>query len=432
MAQEIVARFKHLCQIPHCSFDTSQMQAYLTEEARRCGAVVQTDEAGNILATKGAPQVCLQAHYDMVCMGDAPHVEVVENNGFLEAKNASLGADNGMGVAMMLAALEECDDLECLFTNDEEVGLLGANALALSLQSPCLLNLDSEEEGKVFVGCAGGVDIAATLPLETQEAPKDALFYEIEVTNLPGGHSGIQIHESIPHAIKVLAQELLAHPCLLVSMEGGERINSIPTAARAIIATKEPFTCKDTRLTCKPVAPAYSNVMVKSDTILKTVCGFAQGVRAWDETLGLPRSSINLSIMTWSQEALRLDFFARSMEEEGLEMLKSETKAFLELSGFAVSFHDETAPWKPRITPFAQLVQETCAAVWGKAEFAGIHAGLECGVLLAKHGGALEVCSIGPHIEAPHTVHERCLVASVGRVYDCVKRIVRRKTYGTH
>ena len=432
MAQEIVARFKRLCEIPHCSFETAQMQAYLVEEARRCGALVQVDEAGNILATKGKPKVCLQAHYDMVCMGDAPRLEIVESDGFLRAKNASLGADNGMGVAMMLAALEGCDDLECLFTNDEEVGLLGANALALSLQSPCLLNLDSEEEGKVFVGCAGGVDVAATLPLETQEAPKDALFYEIEVKNLPGGHSGIQIHESIPHAIKVLAQELLAHPCFLVSIEGGERINSIPTAARAIIATKEPFTCKDTRLTCKPASSSYSKVVVKSDTILKTVCAFAQGVRAWDKTLDLPRSSINLSTMTCSQEALRLDFFARAMKEESLQELKNETKAFLELGGFEVSFSGETAPWNPCITPFAQLVQEECAMVWGSAKFAGIHAGLECGVLLAKHQGALEVCSIGPHIEAPHTVHERCLVASVARVYDCVKRIVRRKTYGTY
>ena len=210
-----------------------------------------------------------------------------------------------------------------------------------------------------------------------------------------------------------------------------QKVNSIPTAARAVVMMPKPFTCKESFFTCKPLLEPCEKVLANSDTILKTLCAFSQGVRGWDATLALPSQSINLSLLFSSDTCLRVEFFARAMHKEGLETLKNETKALLALGGFAVAFKDETPPWKPHIGPFALVVKEEAAAVWGEAEFAGIHAGLECGVLLSKHDTSLEVCSLGPRIEAPHTVKERCLVASVHRVVEIVQRIVTRKTYGT-
>lgn len=431
MPSDVLARFSTLCAIPHCSFDTEAMRAHLVQEAKACGASVCVDKAGNILAQKGSPKVCLQAHYDMVCMGSAPRILLQEEAGYLCAKDSSLGADNGMGVAMMLSLLHTQDHLECLFTNDEEVGLLGANGLEMQIQSPCLLNLDSEEEGKVFVGCAGGVDIIGTCSPEFTKAPVGWALYEICVSGLRGGHSGIQIHENIPNAIALLVHALAEQECALVHLEGGERINSIPTAARAVVMMPKPFTCKEPFFTCKALAQRCEKVVANSDTILKTLCAFSQGVRGWDAALSLPSQSINLSLLSFSEDSLRVEFFARAMNTEGLDALKKETKALLELGGFSVAFKDETLPWNPNIGPFALLVKEEATAVWGKAEFAGIHAGLECGVLLSKHDAPLEVCSLGPKIEAPHTVKERCEVASVHRVVEIVERIVTRKTYGT-
>lgn len=431
MPSDVLARFNALCAIPHCSFDTKAMQTHLVQEAKACGAKVSVDKAGNILAQKGSPKVCLQSHYDMVCMGRAPHIVLKEEEGYLCAHDSSLGADNGIGVAMMLSLLHTQNHLECLFTNDEEVGLLGANGLELTLQSSCLLNLDSEEEGSVFVGCAGGVDIIGTLPFDFVAPPAGWALYEISVSGLRGGHSGIQIHENIPNAIVLLAQVLAEQECVLVQLEGGERINSIPTRARAVVAMPNPFTCKESFVTCKALLEPCKKVLANSDTILKTLCAFSQGVRGWDATLGIPSQSINLSLLFSSDACLRMEFFARAMHKEGLETLKKETKALLELGGFEVAFKDETPPWRPSIGAFALLVKEEASAVWGKAEFTGIHAGLECGVLLSKHDGTLEVCSIGPCIEAPHTTKERCLIASVHRVVEIVERIVRRKTYGT-
>jgi dipeptidase D len=428
---EIIARFRTLCDIPHCSFETASMQAYLENAAIQCGAQVWSDKAGNILARKGTPQLCLQSHYDMVCMGEAPNICVTEAAGYIQAENdASLGADNGIGVAIMLEMLSKHEHLECLFTNDEEVGLLGANALELTVASSYLLNLDSEEEGKVFVGCAGGVDIKAHMPLEMHPAPDEARFYEVSVEGLSGGHSGIQIHERIPHAIKVLAKALLAQDCTLVSIEGGERINAIPAQAHAIVATVKPLSFSDERVKCLEIKQRHRNVLAKSDTILKLIEAFAQGVRAWDVALEVPDQSINFSTLRQEGAHLHWEFFARAMSTEGLESLKRETQALLALGGATVEFSHQMSPWSPEVGLFARCVQTEASRVWQETSFAAIHAGLECGVLLNGQPNLKEVCSIGPEIIAPHTTKERCLVASIGRVAEIVESLAKKDYYG--
>ncbi|MBT0784852.1 M28 family peptidase, partial [Campylobacter upsaliensis] len=137
---------------------------------------VSVDNAGNIRAYKGNPKICLQSHYDMVCMGEAPNIQMYEENGYLKAKNSSLGADNGIGVSLMMQALKDFENIECLFTNDEEVGLCGANNLTHTLISNKLLNLDHESDDEVVIGCAGGVDIFANLDLKIDE--KEGECYE--------------------------------------------------------------------------------------------------------------------------------------------------------------------------------------------------------------------------------------------------------------
>ena len=165
--------FKKICTIPHCSHNTSKMRDFIEEFCLKEGCFVEIDTAGNILARKGYPKVCLQAHYDMVCIGKAPDIEVYEEDGFLKAKESSLGADNGIGVAIMLLTASKFDDIELLFTNDEEIGMLGARDIKLTLKSNKILNLDTEEEAKVYIGCAGGVDINISKEFEKSRLKDD-------------------------------------------------------------------------------------------------------------------------------------------------------------------------------------------------------------------------------------------------------------------
>ena len=159
-ATRTLQEFEALCAVSHCSFHTQDMFRYLCATLTRKGYEIASDKAKNIYAKKGKPKLCLQSHYDMVCVGISAQgrgVEIVREGNFLRAKDSSLGADNGIGMACMLAL--QSDDIELLFTNDEEVGMIGANNLALRIESPLLLNLDSEDIHEIVLGCAGGVDI---------------------------------------------------------------------------------------------------------------------------------------------------------------------------------------------------------------------------------------------------------------------------------
>lgn len=430
MEERIINRFKHICSIPHCSHDTSQMRQYLIDECKKAGANVLKDEAGNILAQKGTPVLCLQSHYDMVCMGRAPVVEPYEEDGFLYAKESSLGADNGMGVAIMLEVLLDNDNLECLFTNDEEVGLLGAGDLNLNVLSPYLLNLDSEEEGIVYIGCAGGFELKASAKKELEPIPNDYDVFEASIKGFPGGHSGIQINEPIPNAISILAQVLLEHQALLIDFNGGERMNSIPSSARAIVALPKGVKISENDVKISPLNQKFSNYLYNSKQILNFLCAFSHGVLGWDETLNIPSKSSNLARFYGDKETLHVEIFSRAMDDNGLKMLKKAQKSLLDLSGFTVHYHHENAPWTPKPSEFAQKVKEEAGSVWGETRLGAIHAGLEPGLLAQKLPRLREACSIGPRIEAPHTIKERCEIASVGRVASIVASLIKRMQNG--
>lgn len=432
MEQEIINRFKIICSIPHCSHETTKMREYLVDECQKFGATVFEDSAGNILARKGTPNICLQSHYDMVCMGKAPEIEPYEESGFLYAKESSLGADNGMGVAIMLEILANNDNLECLFTNDEEVGLLGAGALDLEVQSPYLLNLDSEDEGIVYVGCAGGFELKASMKKEYKQIPDGYEIFEATLCGLPGGHSGIQINEQIPNAITVLARILLENDALLIDFNGGERMNSIPTCAKATIAVPEGVKIDAQRVKIDKISHNFSHYLCNSKQILNFLCAFPHGVLGWDESLNVPLKSTNLARFYAKNEYLHVEIFSRAMDDDRLKELKLAQESLLDLCGFTIHYHHQNAPWAPKPSHFAQKVKEEAQAIWGETNLGAIHAGLEPGLLAQKLPNLREACSIGPKIEAPHTIKERCEIASVGRVATIVTRLIKRMQNGTH
>ena len=423
--EQIVEHFKAITAIPRCSYHTTGMKEYLKTFARALHFEVHEDAVGNILCQKGNPKVCLQAHYDMVCIGDTGKIEIIIEKGLMKAKNSTLGADDGMGMAMMFWAMEHNDHLECLFTVDEEVGLIGAMQFAMPLKSSCLLNLDAEEEGEIYIGCAGGVDVVASLELHYEPLNEPMYLYEIHAFDFLGGHSGVDIDKKIPSSIKALGYELLKHDVLLISLEGGERRNAIPKSATAIVASKTPLHVNDLRLHVTPLEQgAHTYFIVESNAIIKALGAFAQGVREWDRTLDIPSMSINLGVISNREGMLRLDCAARAMDDENLAILANETEAYFNALGFDVKQEGKHGAWKPEITPFATVVQEAMQTVYAHAPFKAIHAGLECGELIARQPQKIDAVSIGPTIRYPHSLREECDLNSVYNTASIVQKII--------
>jgi dipeptidase D len=421
----VLDHFKTISAIPRCSFDASAMKEHLISFAQTCGCLTQVDDAGNVLCVKGTPRICLQAHYDMVCIGESKTIELIQEGMLLKAKNSTLGADNGMGMALMFWAMETYDDVECLFTADEEVGLIGASQFTLPLKSRYVLNLDSETEGEICIGCAGGVDVIATLALHKTPVPKGAQIYEVVAEGFLGGHSGIDIDKHISSALKVLARELLKTSSVLVYFEGGDRRNAIPKSAKAIVATHEPLHFNDTRLHVKRLEEgSYNEALVESKHLLNLLSGFAQGVREWDTTFHMPLSSINMGLVRMDEKSVRFDCAARSMDDENLAILADETQAFFEALGCDVAQEHWHGAWKPDAGVFAQKLQAIMQTQYPEVSMYAVHAGLECGELIARQAQKIEAASIGPTIRYPHSLREECDLASVARMRVILEKIM--------
>ena len=273
--------FEHICSIPHCSYQAQKLGEFLLEFSKSRGFDTKIDENFNIHAIKGKPKICLQAHYDMVCVGEAPKIELENDGEFLSAKNSTLGADNGIGLAIIMDIMDEAQDLEVLFTSDEEVGLIGANAFAGEICAPALLNLDSEDDSEVIIGCAGGLLAEFMREFEPCELGLGELFsssvsehfgtgllsnenshstseenstqnssnlnanyYELSCEGLEGGHSGMQIAKNIPNAIKELAHFAKNHGANILTISGGDRDNAIPTWAKALVSASSKLESK--------------------------------------------------------------------------------------------------------------------------------------------------------------------------------------------
>jgi len=415
----ILEHFKNITTIPHCSKNADKLLNYISDFAKKNDYIVEIDSAKNILIKKGNPKLSLQAHYDMVCIGKAPEIETYEEDGWLMAKESSLGADNGIAIAMMMSLMEEDYELEFLITSDEEVGLIGANALEFKLSSSMMLNLDSEDEAEVYIGCAGGEDILASKPYAKMKDDRDA--YEIKVSGLVGGHSGVDIDKNIPNAIKIIASYLKEKKFGLVSINGGERINSIPTQVTAIIKSDEVLIEND----FVKVKKIENNepILYGADEFISLLNGFRDGVHEFNQILNLPDRSINLALVSTENGFCRVETSARAMSDRSLDIITNDTITFLKSYGYDV-FRDEKYPsWSPEKNSFTNIVNEAMIKVFGESKMVAIHAGLECGVIAKKYPN-IKFASIGPTIEYPHSTRERLKINSIDRTMEVIKEVI--------
>jgi len=420
---KIIEYFEQLTQIPHCSKETDGLCAFLVAFAKERGYETEVDEAKNIYIHKGISKICLQAHYDMVCMGKAPQIETYIEDGWMKAKDSSLGADNGIAIAMMMKLMDKGRELEILLTSDEEIGLIGANKVAFDLKSRYMLNLDSEDEAEVYIGCAGGADITASKKDTYMEGK--GTCYEVAVKGLIGGHSGVDIDKGIPSAIKILGEYLYDnHITQLASIYAGERRNSIPANAVAIVRSE--ITLKNSgdvqvrKLTETPL------VLREGQKAIELIHRFKHGVRAQNKELGIPDVSINLAIITVDEKGgLTIETSARAMDMQALEALTEETILFFKGYGFEVSVEDKYPAWKPEENAFTDLVSYQMKEIFGKSEMMAIHAGLECGVLGEKYPH-MQLASIGPTIRYPHSTREKVKLDSVEKTFEVLQKVIDR------
>ena len=420
---QIIEHFKTLTQIPHCSKEADKLFDFLVDFARDRGYKAEVDEVKNIYIFKGEPKLCLQAHYDMVCMGKAPRIETYVEDGWMKARDSSLGADNGMAIAMMMQLMDEGAALEFLLTSDEEIGLIGANEVAFALKSRYMLNLDSEDEAEVYIGCAGGADIVASKKDSYKEG--QGACYEVAVKGLAGGHSGVDIDKDIPSAIKVLGAYLFKHKSIqLASIYAGERRNSIPANAVAIVRSKVKLEDEgDVRVRVLNESP---DVFKEGKELIELIDIFKHGVHAMNKELGIPDVSINLAIISSDEKGgVSLECSARAMDAEALERVTEETKALFEAYGFSVNIEDKYPAWKPDVSDFTDLVDNAMKMEFGSSRLMAIHAGLECGVIAEKYPH-MKFASIGPTIRYPHSTREKVKLDSVEKTFAAVKKIMHR------
>jgi dipeptidase D len=462
--QPLWRHFDRILTIPRGSKNEAAMRRYVLEVAERKGLRTRTDAAGNVVVYKpaspgkeGAPIVVLQSHLDMVNErnSDVTHdftrdpIVPRRDGEYVKATGTTLGADNGIGVASMLAVLEADDlvhgPLELLFTIDEETGLTGASDLDPSLlRGKLLLNLDTEEENEVTIGCAGAGISNLSLPLAKAAAPAGRTPLAVSLTGLKGGHSGMEIHLPRGNAIKLLARTLytaaLRHPIHLASFRGGRMHNAIPREATALIFVrpedrdavtaalqKEADAIRvelpgeaDLRLEVRDEArPTTAWTEAAGRKALALLEALPHGVLAMSQEIeGLVETSTNLAAVEASNGSLSILSSSRSSVDSALRAVRTGIRAAAELAGAAVEEQRSYPGWRPN--PQAQLLRsfsDLHQKITGrKPELKAIHAGLECGLIGEKVPG-MEMISFGPQILGAHSPDERVHVASVERFY---------------
>ncbi len=468
---EPVALWRHfdaILTIPRASKDEGRMRSHVVTVADSHGLAHQGDAAGNLLVRKpatpgheGAAVTILQSHLDMVQEKNADvdfdfttDAIVPRRDGdYLNATGTTLGSDNGIGVATMLAVMGETDfvhgPLELLFTIDEETGLTGAARLdAGMLCGRQLINLDSEEDGIVYVGCAGGGDTQLTVELGTEPAPADGVALSIGLTGLKGGHSGCDIHLQRGNAVKLLGRALwaayLGGRFRLTRFDGGSAHNAIPREAfGTVVVAAEGRTAlmaaieqeiETIRAEYGPADPSMQLAVndtpapeavwdqATTERVLLLVNALPHGVEAMSYDIPeLVETSVNLATVKRVNGALRVGLSSRSSIDSALVALRRQVRAVGLLAGAAVEEDMAYPGWKPDLeSRLLEIVKAVHRREMGtEPEVKAIHAGLECGILGKKIPG-IDMISFGPQIEYPHSPDERVHVASVGRFYKLV------------
>ncbi|MGE0050387.1 MAG: aminoacyl-histidine dipeptidase [Arcobacter sp.] len=427
MDNNIIDIFKEITAIPRCSGTHEAFINYMKNLSKELGYLCLVDEYNNILCKKenSNAKLVFQSHYDIVCLSDNCVPNIVQEGDLLKATDSTLGSDNGIGCSYMIALMCEKYDGEFLFTSDEEIGLIGANNLSLPLNASYMLNLDSEEEGEICIGCAGGVDIFGTNSNKKIIPNTDNLdLYEITISKLQGGHSGVDIDKNIPNGIKLIAKTIKECDGKLLDINGGERINSIPVNVKAIIASKLTPIASHEFMKIEKIDTKSEHLNIYDDKIIDFIYDFQNGVRAMNDELKVVQNSINLAIIKTGINEIKIELSARSMDNTELKNLKDETIKMLEDYNFIVETNGKYPAWKPDINEFTSKVLEIYKEVNPKASLEAIHAGLECAIFKDKYPH-IKVASIGPTINFPHSKKEQVSIKSVENVYKIVKKITQ-------
>ena len=472
-ASRVFHYFREISAIPRGSHHTKAISDHLVEFAKEKGLEYAQDEANNVIIAKKASEGCenaepiaLQGHIDMVLASEPDKeidmltepVTIIEDGDWMRADGTTLGADNGIAVAMMLAALEDetlqHPYLECIFTSDEEVGLIGATSIDLSvLKSRRLLNLDSESEGVFCAGCAGGAEVVCRMPIKWKSRAGKVL--KLKVAGLRGGHSGAEIHIGSANANVLMARMLLGlyeeFPFRLISMSGGDADNAIPTNSAASIlldknADEEKVEAlfrgiaEEMELEYKVTDPdmTWSTGWEETDSVkaaskkntavlIGYLVSLPNGVTHMSPVIReMPQTSLNMGIVRTSKDGLKLEFMVRSSVNSQTSYLCDRLVCITKGFGGNPEIRSSYPAWEYRNdSPFRDLAVKTYTELTGQEPGVEIiHAGLECGILAGKVEG-LDCISAGPDLENVHTVRERMRISSVENVWAFVLELLR-------
>lgn len=465
--------FLELSRIPRGSRNEAAAAAWVAEQGRALGCEVERDAAGNVLlrqraapGQEGRPTVALQAHADMVCEKnegtvhdfERDPIDVYRDGDVLRARGTTLGADNGIGVAAALAVLGDRElrhgPLEVLVTVDEETGLTGANALRPGwLVAKYLLNLDSEEEGELTIGCAGGIDTVATRRVSRTAAAAGRVALRVKVSGLKGGHSGTDIAAGRGNSLRILGQVLAAlaaqGPLELAAVRGGNKRNAIPREASAVLladparaaavraevarqesAWRAALGAFDPGLSIAVEEGTAAPVLAAADAraVVGLLLAGPHGVEAMSPDIpGLVQTSTNLGVIDTREDAVEVNFLTRSALDASKEALAGRIAVTAALAGFEVRQSGGYPGWKPEPgAPLVALVDGVHQELFGKRMLVrAIHAGLECGLIGPKYPG-LQMVSFGPTMWDAHTPDERVSIASVQSFWKLLRGVLER------
>jgi dipeptidase D len=471
--QAVWKYFAEISKIPRGSKNEKKISEYVVETAKKLGLEVKRDKWLNVIVKKPASRgrenvrpVCLQGHLDMVCEKNKETVhdfekdpiELVVKGNTVMAKGTTLGADNGVAVATNLAIMEDASlehgPLEFLFTVDEETGLTGANNLQPGfVESKTLLNLDSEEEGSLYVGCSGGKNTLGMWKAAYEAAPANHAPAVIKVKGLKGGHSGLEIDKGRGNSIKIInrvLRELDKVGVRISSLEGGNKSNAIPREAEAVVyvpikklnnvnaivsqydaiikaelATVEP----DLSIVFEEVKGKKGKVIKKSlqKKILQAIAALPHGVIKMSADIqGLVETSTNVAIVRTDAKKIVVTTSQRSSVASEIDEIVSTVATIFDLAEAEVEKAEGYPGWKPNMdSPILSTAKETYKSLFGKApEVKAIHAGLECGIIGEKYPG-MDMVSFGPTLEGVHSPDEKIYIDTVGRFWNFLTAILK-------
>lgn len=466
--------FAQICAIPHPSKHEQALSRHIQAWARDLGLSVLEDKVGNLIIKKPATAgmenrktVVIQAHLDMVPQKNADKVhdftknpiEAYVDGDWVTANGTTLGADNGIGMASALAILGSTEikhgPLEVLLTVDEEAGMTGAFALEPGLlEAEILINTDSEQEGEIYMGCAGGVDAEFTVPMQWQPLPAGHQAYRLNLSGLKGGHSGVNIHLGRGNANKLLARflvELTTELDFKVSeIAGGSLRNAIPREAEVVItlaadkralldekvAAYQALLQQELAATepalklavAETILPAQVMSRESQQCLLHLINVCPNGVmRMSDDIAGVVETSLNLGVITTQGDSVQVLCLIRSLIDSGREQLESMLASLAALAKVNVKFSGAYPGWKPDpSSPVMAIVKDTYQDIYNKEPvIMVIHAGLECG-LFKKPYPEMDMVSIGPTIRYPHGPDEMVNIETVGQYWQLLLAVLER------